>query len=115
MLETRIKKERYIDIDNSPKVEVNETTHFNFRGRLAINMIERWGMVQGIEDGEDSAGRAKLRLATPAELVSRAMEVADLLHDRMLEKDWIHEGPTFFDLDTWAEEDRREKTEEPVE
>jgi hypothetical protein len=46
---------------------------------MACKMIERWGMVAAIEDGEDSAGRQKLRLATPEELVSRAFAVAKLV------------------------------------
>jgi len=46
--------------------------------RLAFSLIERWGMISGVDDGEDSAGRAKIRLATPEELVARAFECAKL-------------------------------------
>ena len=42
----------------------------------ALAFIEKWGMVAGIPDGEDSAGRARIRLATPEEVVDRAIAVA---------------------------------------
>lgn len=47
---------------------------------LAKELLERWGMVAGMPDGEDSAGRAKVRLATPDELVGRALTVAELFY-----------------------------------
>lgn len=45
--------------------------------RLATAFIERWGMVAGMPDGEDSAGRAKLRLSTTDEIVKRAFDIAE--------------------------------------
>ena len=44
--------------------------------QLAINIIDRWALVAAYPDGEDSAGRQKLRLPTPEELVSRATAIA---------------------------------------
>lgn len=44
---------------------------------LAFDLIERWGLVAAMPDGEDSAGRAKLRLPTSAELVARAFAIAE--------------------------------------
>jgi hypothetical protein len=41
--------------------------------KIAIEMAQRWGMVAAIPDGEDTAGRQKLRLMTPAELAQRAV------------------------------------------
>jgi UTP-glucose-1-phosphate uridylyltransferase len=45
-------------------------------GAMAIDLVIKWGMVAAVCDGEDSCGRAKLRLMTPDELVDRAMETA---------------------------------------
>ena len=39
----------------------------------ALDMLQRWGMVAAVDDGEDKAGRAKIRLATPDELVELAL------------------------------------------
>ena len=45
---------------------------------LALRMVERWGMICCIPDGEDSAGRGISRLMTPEELIARACAVAEL-------------------------------------
>lgn len=44
---------------------------------LATTLIERWGLVTGREDGEDSAGRQKLRRERPEEIVERAFDIAE--------------------------------------
>ena len=46
--------------------------------KLAFDLVARWGCVAATPDGEDSTGRAKLRLQTPTELVSRAFDCAEL-------------------------------------
>ena len=48
------------------------------RGGMAYKLIERWGMVAAIPDGEDSAGRSRLRLLTPEEMVDRAFKATEL-------------------------------------
>ena len=54
------------------KTEVPDQT-----AAFAMQIIERWALVAGIPDGEDSAGRAKQRLPTTAELVVRAFDIAE--------------------------------------
>jgi hypothetical protein len=56
---------------------------------LAINLIERWGLVAAKPDGEDSAGRAKLELLTPEELVNRACDTADLVLKECEARGWM--------------------------
>ncbi len=46
-------------------------------GALAMNLIERWGLVAAMPDGEDSSGRTRLRLPTANELVTRAFDIAE--------------------------------------
>lgn len=48
------------------------------RAGIALALIERWGPVAATLDGEDSAGRAKMRLQTPEELVRRCFDVAEV-------------------------------------
>lgn len=54
------------------------TITFDERATMAYKLIERWGMVAATPDGEDSAGRSKLRLCTPDEMVERAFKTVDL-------------------------------------
>ena len=66
--------------------EMRDSHVVTLEGRCALGMIEKWGMVAAIEGGEDSAGRQKLRLATPAELVERAFETARLAFKEVTER-----------------------------
>lgn len=61
--------------------------------RMVIELIDRWGMVAAMPDGEDSAGRQKLRLATPDELVTRAMQTTEAAFRAMREAKWIDRSP----------------------
>jgi hypothetical protein len=63
------------------------------RARMAIVLIEKWGMVAAVPDGEDSAGRARLRLMLPSEIVGRACETADLAYSVFESYGWIHDVP----------------------
>ncbi len=65
----------------------------NSEGLLATVMLEKWGMVAAVEDGEDSVGRAKLRLLTPEELVERACTVATIAMQRFRDRGWTLELP----------------------
>ena len=62
-----------------PEIEESrECAKIGFRARIVLTLIERWGMVAGEIDGEDSAGRSKIKLQTPEELIERAFKVAEL-------------------------------------
>ena len=52
---------------------------YSLEAHLATEIVIRWGMVAATPDGEDSSGRAKVRLLTPEELIERACETAHLL------------------------------------
>lgn len=60
---------------------------------VALALVERWGMVAGAPDGEDSAGRARGRLQTPIELVTRACETAAALYDELERRGWLMDVP----------------------
>lgn len=79
-----------------------------WEARLACSMIERWGMAAAVEDGEDAAGRAKLRIMTPQELVERACEVAALSIEQFRARGWVQLAPSFADLEAYekAEKDK---------
>lgn len=56
---------------------------------FAQQLVEHWGMVAGTIDGEDTAGRAILRPATPEEVVERAIRCTELLFSRTREMGWF--------------------------
>ena len=64
----------------------------SLRGKLAITLVERWGTVAGYDTGEDSAGRAKIGLMLPADVVNRATEMASLLVDALEQREWVKPG-----------------------
>jgi hypothetical protein len=89
MLESKcINREEKFD---QPQVVLHNTEELEKEACLALALIERWGMVAGIPDGEDSSGRSKLRLSTPEELTERAFECAKLAFDKARYKGLMHE------------------------
>ena len=85
--------------------DVSETTvvgyerlHPDWRARLATLLIERWGIVAGDVDGEDSAGRSKLRLLTTDELVTRACDTAGAAIMEFQKRGWVVELPPYAEL-----------------
>src|SRR6185312_692836 len=81
--------------EDLPRLVVHEVEHPNFEARLAVNLLEKWGMVAAETDGEDSAGRAKLRLSTPKELAERACNVAAEIRTR----GWFVSAPTWAEME----------------
>src|SRR5215207_3668850 len=65
-------RERY---GNKPDPFLNARKQLSMRARMAVALIEKWGMVAAIPDGEDSSGRQKLRMMKPKEMVERAVDV----------------------------------------
>lgn len=81
---------------NADKIDVklDKRSAVSHKGMIAVTLVEKWGMIAAVEDGEDSAGRTKLRLSTPVEVVNRAMETADILVEQMKQVGWIVKTPT---------------------
>lgn len=94
------------------KMVVHESHYPNFEARLAVSLLEKWGMVAAESDGEDSAGRQKLRLATPRELAVRACEVAREVTSEMHKRDWLLPTPTWDELRTEAATEKKREREE---
>lgn len=65
----------------------------NLEARIAVSLVERWGLVAGEEGGEDSSGRAKLRIQSPEEVVNRAVTTAELLVSAIRDKNWLVQSP----------------------
>jgi hypothetical protein len=73
--------------DDAHAIHSNEVP--GHEATVVLHLIEKWGMVAATPDGEDSAGRQKMRLQTPEELVARAMEVTRLAFSTLRENGWL--------------------------
>lgn len=72
---------------------VHQTEIPNFEARLTASIVERWALVAAWPDGEDSAGRQRLRLPTPKELATRAADIAAETYAQLAERGWMEEIP----------------------
>ena len=61
------------------------------RGALVVEIVTRWGAVAGVPDGEDSSGRAKLRLQTVEEMTDRACKTVDAIYAEFEKRGWMVE------------------------
>lgn len=84
----------------------------NEEARFAMAMVERWGMVAAESNGEDSAGRASLRLQTPEELISRAFKVAELVFAEARNRGWVIHLPVPVMIDPLMDDEDREARRE---
>src|SRR5688572_16352986 len=75
----------------------------------AFELIERWGLVAAMPDGEDSSGRAKLRLPTPDELVARAFAIAETAWATAHAKGRIVTIPDLNEINADLDEERAKK------
>lgn len=73
--------------------ELHDTQALQPVALFAIQLIERWGMIAAAPDGEDSAGRAKMRLLASEEIVARACQTALIAFEQFAHKDWLLDLP----------------------
>jgi hypothetical protein len=68
------------------------------RAKIATAFAERWALVAAQPDGEDSAGRQKLRRLTAEELAEQACLTVEALYARFEQKGWILTGTEYADI-----------------
>lgn len=59
------------------------------QAEMAIEFMSKLALVTACPDGEDAAGRQKLRLMTPEEVVGRACEMANLAWSQFETRGWL--------------------------
>ena len=84
-------------------VMISDNEHFEKEAVVAVEFMTKWGCVAAAPEGEDSSGRAKLRLMTEKELVDRSFMEARLFMEGARERNLIF---TSIDL---PEEPEKEK------
>jgi hypothetical protein len=95
MIQTKVFK----DYMGRGRLMLHDTEVPTREAQLAMELVGRWGTVAGVPDGEDAAGRAKLRLMTPEELAIRACHSAEMLFGEMRRRGWIIQAPDISELD----------------
>jgi hypothetical protein len=75
------------------EVAVAELTAPEPEARFAIELMIRMALASATPDGEDSAGRQKLRLATPNEIVERACDIASAAFAGFEKREWLAKLP----------------------
>lgn len=92
---------------------IHPSEQANFEADMALRFIERWAMVAATPDGEDDAGRQKLRRLTPRELVDHACATAKMLYEEFESRGWLIEIPPLDEAERqWHERVERERANE---
>lgn len=69
---------------------ITHQTHVLYTvARLAMTLVERWGLVACVEDGESTSGRQRWAKQPPHELVQEACDTAALLWEEFEKRDWL--------------------------
>lgn len=94
LLPTEMKRSPYGEgIKGHDLPVIHGTKALQGTARLAATLIERWGLVAAEVEGEDSAGRAKIRRLTPDELVRDACNTAEAAWDEFEKRGWLLDIP----------------------
>lgn len=101
--------------EDTPRLCVHTLEHDTPTAALAKDIAVRWALVVAIPDGEDSAGRQKLRMPTAVELADRASDIAETLMAKLKLKGHIISVPSLADMHKeYAEKKAAKKKPEPA-
>jgi hypothetical protein len=91
------------------KVTIYQTEVPNAEAQFAMALVERFGLVAGAPDGEDSTGRQKLQVLPVAEVVARAFDLSRATFDAAREAGWMVQVPDLNDINADVDADRAAK------
>src|SRR5271168_10955 len=80
------------------RIMLHNTEAPGLEAQLAISLVEKWGMVSGVDAGEDSTGHSKFRLLTPREVVNRACETSETLIAEIRSRNWFTILPSYSEM-----------------
>lgn len=107
-MKVRIKESLY---GEDKQVLFFEEFQLNMEARLAVALLERWGPVVGAPDGEDSAGRMKVRPMTPRETVAQAFDIAEEAMRAAAERGLLVESPDLNLINAEADAEAKRKAD----
>jgi hypothetical protein len=76
-----------------PEITIHDTEVAQPQALIAERLMSHLAIVAAMPDGEDSSGRQKLRMMTPAEVVTRANDIADLAWKQWRQRNWLLDIP----------------------
>lgn len=83
----------YIKQNSGPKwfqeAQLAPSLAMGATAELAYRLAERMALVAGMPDGEDAAGRQKLRMMTPDEVTTRSCEIASKMMAEFEARGWL--------------------------
>ena len=80
----------YRDYDRE---QTQDLKHLDLRARMALDIAKQCAMVVAESDGEDSAGRQRIRLLDAHEVALRAVRIAADMWDEFEKRNWLHDLP----------------------
>lgn len=98
---------KYIDIETynnpvdrhyRPSITIHDREQLSTRAKCVMDLLGRWGLVAADIDGEDSAGRSKLKLQEVEEMVHRAVESVELAFEECKKRGWIVDAPSLDEI-----------------
>lgn len=94
------------------KIELQDTFALSIEARLAFELCTHLSFATADVDGEDSAGRQKVRLLNPSEVAARACQITEHMLSAFSARGWTVPIP---DLEAaraaWKEQIRKEEEE----
>lgn len=94
-----IVKERFKE---TKAIAVHDLKMPDLRARFAMEVLERLALIAGEDNGEDTAGRQKVRRSLPNELVSFACDLADKSFTEFEKRGWLLNIPCYEDIQEGA-------------
>jgi hypothetical protein len=85
--------ERASDFRGGTEISICPTEVPEQEGDYALHLMTHLAIAAAIPDGEDTAGRQKLRLMTPQEVVDRACEISKLAFQQFQAREWTLKLP----------------------
>lgn len=91
----------------------NETALPTFVGKLATDLARQIAICLGDQDGEDSSGRAKLKLMSPEKIAKHACDVAQCMAEEFDRRGWFVDVPVLPDEPEKKAEDTKPEPGHP--
>jgi hypothetical protein len=65
------------------------------RAQFAMKLMDHLSIVLGDVDGEDSAGRQKIKVMAPRDVAARACAIADAAYEEFRTRGWLLTVPSY--------------------
>ena len=75
------------------EVNTHASVALNLEADLAFHLMKQLSIIAAKEDGEDSAGRQRIRLLSPEEVAERSCAIAAAAVRKFEENGWMKEVP----------------------